>query len=439
MFKRLNPLVCLVVSGLLIFGLSASCRKKGVDSGSPRVILIGVDGASWNFMNPLIKRGKLPNFERLMKEGSSGVLRTINPTKSSVIWTSIATGKTMVKHGIVDWTYIKDNDITVPYSQSARRVKAFWNILGELGLNVGVVNWFVTFPPEEVNGYMVSPAFATGADDPLAPGAAITYPPELLGELDFVHGENYESLRTKESIPDLGAGAPKGSLAAHFYKYLLADRAVESASLYLYKKHPVNVFATYFRILDVTSHFAVSHVDPELLAKANEESKKDGVSKATRGQVDLAFSRVLEPVYAYMDRVVGRILGLADDRTTVIVVSDHGFMLGKDGMGYNHFKMPTLPHGVVFLKGPAFKAGYKIEKAHIYDILPTLLYLLGQPAAEDMDGKIMTEAFKDEFLKTHSVKTVKTYEGGAARKIAPDNKEIEKKMLEDLRTLGYIK
>ena len=58
---------------------------------------------------------------------------------------------------------------------------------------------------------------------------------------------------------------------------------------------------------------------------------------------------------------------------------------------------------------------------------------------EDMDGKIMTEAFKDEFLKTHSAKTVKTYEGGAARKIAPDNKEIEKKMLEDLRTLGYIK
>jgi len=88
-----------------------------------------------------------------------------------------------------------------------------------------VVNWFVTFPPEEVNGFMVSPPFATGADDPSAEGAAVTYPAGLLGELDFAHGENYESLRTKESIPDLGAGAPKGSLAAHFYKYLLADRA----------------------------------------------------------------------------------------------------------------------------------------------------------------------------------------------------------------------
>ena len=110
------------------------------------MIIIGVDGAGWNFMNPLLKKGKLPNFDRLVKEGSSGVLKTINPTKSSVIWTSIATGKSMVKHGIVGWTYVKKNKIEVPFTQTNRRVKAFWNIFSEFGWKVGVINWFVTLP-----------------------------------------------------------------------------------------------------------------------------------------------------------------------------------------------------------------------------------------------------------------------------------------------------
>ena len=66
----------------------------------------------------------------------------------------------MVKHGILDLTYLKKNNIEVPYTQKNRRVKAFWNIFSEFGWTVGVINWFVTFPPEEVNGFMVSPAFA---------------------------------------------------------------------------------------------------------------------------------------------------------------------------------------------------------------------------------------------------------------------------------------
>jgi len=437
--KQFKSVISLALLGLLIIGPSAGCRKEKSKPVSPRVIIIGVDGAGWNFMNPLLKRGKLPNFDKLMKEGSSGVLRTINPTKSSIIWTSIATGKTMIKHGIVDWAYVEKNNIKVPYSQGQRRVKAFWNIFGELGLKVGVINWFVTFPPEEVNGFMVSPAFATQRGKKYLKSTPITYPTDLADEISFVDKEVYADVLKKENLPDLAKGQPKGSLATHFSKFLIDDRRVELASLDLFKKRPVDVFATYFHIVDVVSHFAVSRVDPKLLAKANEESKKGGVSKATRDEVDRAYSRVLEPVYAYMDRVVGRILEMADDETTVVVVSDHGFIMGEDGLGYNHFNMPTLPHGVIFLKGPDFKAGYKIKSAHVYDVLPTILHLLGHPVAEDMDGKVIAEAFKDDFMKGRSVKTIKTYEDGAARKIAPGNKEIDKKALEDLKSLGYIK
>ena len=100
---------------------------------------------------------------------------------------------------------------------------------------------------------------------------------------------------------------------------------------------------------------------------------------------------------------------------------------------------PPSPTAVIIIKGPDIKAGYKIKNAHVYDVLPTLLHLLGRPVAEDMDGKVIAEAFKDDFLKSHPVKTIPTYEGGTERKIAPENKDIDKKTLEDLRSLGYIK
>src|SRR4030042_4109229 len=74
---------------------------KGEDTSHfPRIVIFGVDGAGWNFMNPMLKEGQLPHFKAMMDEGSSGTLQTIKHTQSSVIWTSIATGKSMLKHGI---------------------------------------------------------------------------------------------------------------------------------------------------------------------------------------------------------------------------------------------------------------------------------------------------------------------------------------------------
>jgi len=440
MTVKSNRIISLTLLGLFLIGISPGCRRtRPKPAAAPRLIIIGVDGAGWNFMNPLLEEGKLPNFARLMKEGSSGVLQTINPTKSSVIWTSIATGKSMVKHGIVGWTYVKKNKIEVPFTQTNRRVKAFWNIFSEFGWKVGVINWFVTFPPEEVNGYMVSPAFATRRKKNDAVATPITYPAELLKDLSFVYDEEFETILKKENLPDFSKGTRRGSMASHFPRFLVGDRNVESASLFLLKNRPVEVFATYFRLVDEVSHFAVSHVDPKVLAKSKAEAEKGGISEATRDEVDRAYSHILEPIYAYMDRIVGRILESADEKTTIIVVSDHTFILGKGGMGYDHYNMPTLPHGIIIVKGPDIKPGHKIENAHVYDVLPTILHLLGKPAAEDMDGKVIVEAFQDDFMRSHPVQTVPTYEGGAKRKIAPGNKEIDKKTLEDLRSLGYIK
>jgi len=147
-------LVIILVSILITFYFFV-LREKEMPSFSPRVVIIGLDGAGWNIINPLLEEKALPNIKYLMDKGSYGVLTTIKPTISNVLWTSIATGKSMIKHGVVDWTYINKHNIEVPYRQSERRAKTFWNILSETGWKVGVINWLITFPPEKVNGFIV--------------------------------------------------------------------------------------------------------------------------------------------------------------------------------------------------------------------------------------------------------------------------------------------
>ncbi|HEX6861814.1 MAG TPA: alkaline phosphatase family protein [Thermoanaerobaculia bacterium] len=82
-----------------------------------KVFLIGFDGANWDVMEPLLKQGKLPHFERLMKEGSWGNLRSevaVNQPFSNsastgmrtpVVWETIVTGHSPVEHGVWDFFF----------------------------------------------------------------------------------------------------------------------------------------------------------------------------------------------------------------------------------------------------------------------------------------------------------------------------------------------
>jgi len=135
--------------------VTCSCSKE--DLGT-KIILIGIDGADWKVMLPLVKEGMLPNIASLMERGVSAWCRTFKPAKSPVIWTSIATGVGPEKHGIVDYDVVVDPEkgLVVPVTSNARKVNALWNILSEAGLRVGVVGWWASWPAEEVNGFIIS-------------------------------------------------------------------------------------------------------------------------------------------------------------------------------------------------------------------------------------------------------------------------------------------
>jgi len=75
----------------------------------PRVVLLGLDGADWTLIDPLIAQGRLPLFQELKQTGAWGSLRTITPAKSPVVWASIATGKKPEKPGVLDFRSTRRN------------------------------------------------------------------------------------------------------------------------------------------------------------------------------------------------------------------------------------------------------------------------------------------------------------------------------------------
>jgi predicted AlkP superfamily phosphohydrolase/phosphomutase len=167
----LLPLLCLV------FGLLALRLRAPAEAGDWRpsqIAVVGLDAATLRILGPMIRDGSLPTFRRLVDEGAWGTLLTYGIDSSPMVWTSIATGKRVRDHGIYDWVKIKRGARAEPMKSSDRRARAIWNIASDIDLRVGVVDWLITYPPEQVNGYLVT---RLHMDQPNR-----TFPPELEAE-----------------------------------------------------------------------------------------------------------------------------------------------------------------------------------------------------------------------------------------------------------------
>jgi hypothetical protein len=147
--------------------LSFSVGVFGGCSAEPkhRVFFLGVDGVNWKVIGPMIEAGELPNFSRLVREGA--VMRefgTMDTTSSAVVWTTVATGRESVDHGVIRFVEKLPNGERIPISSNSRKAKAIWEIATENDVSVGVAGWWASWPAEEVNGWIISdhanPAFS---------------------------------------------------------------------------------------------------------------------------------------------------------------------------------------------------------------------------------------------------------------------------------------
>jgi len=148
----------------------------------PKVIIIGVDGGCWDYINPLLQSGQLPNLQQLVDNGLRGVLKSALPPITPAAWSSFITGKNPGKHGLFD-LLVRVGENLVPFNSMHRCGTPFWKHLNNSGLRVGIMGIPVTYPPEEVDGFMIA---GFGAPEN---SRNITYPPTLLESIEKKYGE----------------------------------------------------------------------------------------------------------------------------------------------------------------------------------------------------------------------------------------------------------
>lgn len=437
-----------LVSLVVTLALAVSCRSPDPPM---KVVVLGFDGAGWDTIEPLIRAGKLPYLERLRSESAWGPLETFKPTKSPVIWTSIATGMTMEKHGILDFVYLKENDLPVPFDNSERREPSVWQILDHFGKRSVVVNWFVTYPPDKIDGIMVSNRFRRAlllGPERRARMRDSVHPQELFDRLLPMLELDYDAVRNERELPELGEVYRRlhgrGSLddvpvLKDYGIYVLQEALIEKLARELYRTEQYDFFAAYFRLPDIVQHVALRVIDPSRVEEALAAMAEGRLSADERQRFQAELSEVLLPFYRYMERILESFLTVpGSENTHFLVLSDHGFTLHPGG--YDHYHIPESqppPPGIFLLRGPLARPG-RTTTMNVHDVAPTVLHLFDLPVGSTMDGKAATDLLElDRAVRfeRYSRELMKTTAPGRDQEL---DREIQEKTLRELRSLGYI-
>ncbi len=259
-----------------------------------RVLLIGLDGATWKTLGPLLKNRKLPNIKKLIDSGTSGTLRsTFNPM-SPPAWCSAVTGVNPGKHGVFDFfKHMGGSYAKTVITPGDLRAPAIWDIAGEGGKTVGVVNFPVLYPPVKVKGFFVS-GMLTPNDS-----CEYTYPHELKKEILRNVGKH-----TTE-VPDIKM---LGNKKKYFKTLMETEWALFNTTHYLLNNKNWDFFMVVFPGHDRMCHYLFSDFYPEHPLFKSSELKDS-----------------METYLNTVDGFIGKLVGSCGDDTTVIIMSDHGF------------------------------------------------------------------------------------------------------------------
>ena len=425
--------------GLLLAGSLVSC---GGGSPTGKVIFLGIDGLDPLAIDLLMSEGELPNFARLRQEGAYGRLISQKPILSPIIWTTIATGKTPGQHGIGHFVAVDpQTGENLPVTSDLRRVEALWNIAAAAGRQPVVIGWWATWPPEVLDGLIVSDHTAyhflfeegfTGA----ATRQQTTHPPELAAEIapllrrptdltyeevsPFVEISPEEFSQPFDLSDDLG----------HFKWALATAKSYRDIGLELWQREQPDLEMVYIEGVDSTSHLFAHLFRVEGLAGELAEQQEK-------------FGQTVERMYRFADDLVGQYLEAMDDDTTLVVASDHGFRLGElhdDPSRVRDMRRVSERfhriEGILYLYGRGVKRHSRIDKPVLVDVTPTILTLLGLPAAEDMPGRVLTEALESPEVPDR-IASYETGERGGQQGAARDT-EVDQAVIERLEALGYL-
>jgi len=410
-----------------------------VGSRNP-VLLVGIDGATWDVIDPMIERGELPNFEALTKRGLRGRLIAVDPLSSPVVWTTIATGRFPREHGILDFTFpYEPGTEKLLVRSSVRKVPAIWNVATEAGLSVGVVGYFASHPAETIGGIMVSDRAHQGVASSISPVSEAARITPIHEDLDrkvtmkplhdrFIHWDyDRKALKNPDDPYHLATDVVTGRID----KRIVADEFVRRSTLEVMNDE-FDLTMTYFRITDHASHVGwLYYDDTDFETKPTELDKK-------------LLHDLIPESYRYMDEVLGDLVAKAGPDTNIILVSDHGFGSATGNFEIRRHREEELTgnhrhDGLLLAAGPDIRQGTN-DRMTVVDVAPTLMALLGLPISREIGGQVEEDLFTEAFRSGYEPNFVQSYEFDWS---SPDTSEEvasaeEQEALEALQALGYI-
>ncbi|HEV3148352.1 MAG TPA: alkaline phosphatase family protein [Chthoniobacterales bacterium] len=403
-----------------------------------KVLLLGWDAADWKIIQPLLEAGLMPNLERLVSAGVMGKLLSLQPMLSPMLWNSIATGKRADKHGVHGFIEADPLGGVRPVTSTSRRCKAIWNILTQSGLRTHVLGWFASHPAEPINGVCVTNQFGLARD--IAPGQPWPLPPETIYPARL--SEALAQLRVHPStlsVQDMHPFVPQAETIDQnkdrrlwIAAVLLAECVnMHAAATWVMENEPWDFMAICDTSIDHFCH-QFMHYHPPRMEHIPEQDFS-------------LYKEVVNGCYGFHDMLLGRLLELAGEDTTVLLCSDHGY--------YSDNLRPLLtpqeaagpavwhrPFGIFALKGPHVREDEWIfGPPTLLDIAPTVLTLFGLPIGADMDGKPLLEAFTGPV----EIATIPSWEmvEGECGMHPPDRHQdpaASRALLQQFVALGYI-
>ena len=252
------------------------------DAGPNRVLVIGLDGATFDLIRPWAAEGYLPTLKRLLDEGAHGSLGSTVPPMTGPAWTSFATGVNPGKHRLYDWIAREpDSYRFLPVTAADCRAPTIYSLLGQVDRRVCALNVPMTYPPLPVNGVQVSGMPAPSTKVP------ITYPDGLLDEINEAVGEYLLYPDPGQAYSDSGVDAFLARL------YETTDVRVQTLD-YLRGREDWDFTMVVFNGTDTVSHAMWKFMD--------ETHPLHDPNKAEK------YGNAIRDYYQYVDTKLGRIV-----------------------------------------------------------------------------------------------------------------------------------
>ena len=404
-----------------------------------KVLVIGWDAGDWKVIKPLLDAGKMPTLKKMMSEGVSGNLKTLEPPFSPMLWTSIATGVRPDKHGILGFTEPDSATGSVrPVSSTSRKVKAIWNILTQNKYKTNLIGWWPSHPAEPINGVCVSNHYQRAPkriheDWIMADNTVHPKEMEDVFKALRVHPDEFTEQHILPFVPNAAKIDQEKDQRLVSLSKILADTAtINSAATYAMENTEWDFMGVYFDGIDHFCHGFMKFHPPKLHESLPEDLYEN-------------YKDVINGAYMFHDMMLEQHLKLAGEDATVLLISDHGFHsdhLRPINLPKEEPAAPALehrPYGIFCIKGPGIKKNETIGGATLLDICPTLLTLFGLPVGEDMDGNPLLQIFEKE-IESERIESWEKIEGDAGMhpKDQQEDPYAAQEALKQLVELGYI-